>query len=238
MKEFFESQIFALILGASLTLITSIISDKRTYSNSLDEKIVDERISAYKRIYDIISKLNHSLSPIEEKAMPDACYLPYLNTKEGEYRLSFCFPTIFISFETFHRFKEELSYQLNENRIYLNQPVLNKLFLLDQYLGEIWHIANGKDDTYLQMIGFMFMSEIDQLRQAIEKDIQEFFLTGKIKKEKNKFNDAYGFCKAYFKKTELFNLRKDLTSGKSYGEFPLCNNCSHVGDCPLQENNK
>ena len=39
MKEFFESQIFALILGASLTLITSIISDKRTYSNSLDEKI-------------------------------------------------------------------------------------------------------------------------------------------------------------------------------------------------------
>lgn len=236
MKEIFESQLFSLVLGAVLTMVTSVVIGKRSYVDSLNEKIAEERISAYKKIYKTIAKLNDSLSPKEEKDFPDECYMPYKNDGANEYTLSFCFPTVFVNFDTFHNYKGELSFVLNENRIYLNQSVLNKLFFLDQYLGEIWHITNGKNDDYLQMIGFLFGNEINKLRDSIEKDIQEFFFTGKIKMSKSNFKDPYKFAEKYIKETELYTLRKDLKNGKGYGNFPLCNNCSHIGKCPLSEN--
>lgn len=236
MKEIFESQLFSLVIGAVLTMITSVIVGKRSYVNSLNEKIAEERISAYKNIYRTIAKLNHSLSPKEEINIPDECYIPYKNDGQNEYRLSFCFPTVFLNFDIFNDFKGELSCVLNDNRIYLDQPVLNKLFFLDQYLGEVWHIANGKDDEYLQLIGFLLSSEIDILRNAVEKNIQEFFLTGKIKMRKSNFDDPYAFAGKYITETELYAIRKDLRSGKSYGNFPLCKNCSYSDNCPLGEN--
>ena len=98
MKEIFESQLFSLVIGAVLTMITSVVVGKRSYVDSLNEKIADERISAYKTIYKTIAKLNHSLSPKDKKDFPDECYLPYIDDGENEYYLSFCFPTIFLDF--------------------------------------------------------------------------------------------------------------------------------------------
>lgn len=235
MKEIFESQLFSLVVGAVLTLVTAVIVGKRSYVDSLNEKIAEERIAAYKKIYGTVAKLTHFSSPRVTKEIPKECYIPYMHDGEGAHRLAFCFPTVFLNFASFHTYKLELSRVLNENRIYLNQPILNKVFFLDEYLAEVWHIANGKDDEYLQMLGFLLSNEISNLLGAIEKDIQEFFFTGKIKTKKSNFKEPYKFAGEHIKETELYTLRKDLRSGKVYGQFASCNSCEHFEKCPLDK---
>lgn len=233
MKEFLSSQLFSVIIGACLTLITSVIVGKKTYSNALDEKLAEERISAYKVIYKIISQLNHSLSPKNAPSIPNECYLGYINTSENEYHLAYCFPTIFLSFTVFHEYKCKLSMTLNEKRIFLTQPVLNKLSYLDSYLSEIWHRANGKSDDYLQMMGFIFMNEIDSICRTIEDDIQDFFINGKKKMRRSDFNSTYKYEEEQRKKSELFTLYKESKNIEPFGDLPLCSNCGYNKNCPL-----
>ena len=236
MNELLNSQLFSVFVGFVLTITSSMIIGRKTYVDSLNEKIVDERIAAYKKIYNTIAKLNNSLSPMNAKKFPDECYIPYKYDGENEYRLSFCFPEVFLSFKNFHDFKAELAFVLNENRIYLEQPVLNTLFVLDLYLSEIWNIANGKNDDFLHMLGFLLGNDIDTLRGTIEKDIHEFFLTGKSKMKNSNFADPYKFAEKYIRKTDLYTLRENLKSGNYYGNFPLCANCLHRGKCPINRN--
>lgn len=233
MKEFFSSQLFSVIIGAALSMLTLLLVNKTTYTNALDEKLAEERISAYKIIYELVSQLNHSLSPKDPPKVPKECYLGYIKTSDNEYKMSYCFPSIFLTFREFHKYKYKLSVILNSNRIFLAQPVLNKLSFLDSYMTEIWHKANGKNDLYLQMMGFVFMNEIDSICREIEKDIQDFFINGKKKMRKSDFTSTYQYEREQRKKSELFTLYKVDNAEEKFGDLPLCMSCKYKGDCPL-----
>ena len=234
MDTILDSQLLFLIIGAVLTLITSVIINKHSYKDSLNEMIAIERINAYKKIYNTVSKLGHSISTISGKEFPKECYVPYLQKGEQKIKIAYCFPEMFLNFDELHKYKNEIATVLNENRIYLNQSILNKTFLIDHYFGEVWHIAHGKTEDYIQNIGFILSSDIDKMRNDVETEIQEFFLTGKNKINRSNFEDPFYYAKNHLKKTELFSIIDDLNSGNSYGTFPSCQNCSYYKNCPVE----
>lgn len=233
MKEFLSSQLFSVIIGACLTLIASIIVGKKTYSNTLDEKIAEERISAYIAIYNMVSELNHCLGPQDPPSIPDECHLSYIRIPHKEYHIGYQFPTVFVSFSTFHQYKLKFSIILNKKRIFLSQPILNKLSYLDSYLSEIWEISNGKSDDYIQRIGFAFMNEIDNICYAIEDDIQDFFVNDKKRMRKSKFTSTYKYEKKQRNNSELFTLLQGTDNTIRFGELPLCSDCKYSKNCPL-----
>lgn len=234
MKEFLSSQLFSVLVGACIALIASLVVSKRTYTNSLDEEIAKERISAYKRINQLVSQLNHSLSPKNSPSIPDECYLGYIQTPEVEYHMSYCFPTVFANFSKFHAFKGDYSIILNDNRIFLDQAVMNKLCFLDSYLSKIWHLANGKNDEFLNMLGFVLINEIDDMCRRIEDDIQAFFSTGKKRTQKSNLKYTYKYKFEHMKETQLYTLQLDKMNIEHFGDFPLCINCKFHKKCPLK----
>lgn len=233
MEELLSSQLFSVVIGACLTLIASLIISRRTYANSLDEEIAKERISAYKKVCISVSQLNHSLSPQNCPTIPNECYLGYIRTPENEYHMSYCFPAVFINFQTFHEFKANFSILLNDNRILLDQSVMNKLSFLDSYLSEIWHLANAKDDEYLHMLGFALSNEIDHMCRSIEDDIQMFFYAKKRSTQKSNFSNTYKYEYERRKKTDLFTIFTKNNNIEQFGDFPLCLNCKFYKKCPL-----
>ena len=72
-------------VGAGLTLITSLILNKRNLISSLDEELAKERIEAHKSIYKLASELNHYMSPSHAGSIPKKCFLGYISTKDNEY---------------------------------------------------------------------------------------------------------------------------------------------------------
>lgn len=235
MSALFSSQLFSVIIGACLTLVVSLINGKQNYTNSLDEEIAKERIAAYKKICKLVSQLNHNLSPKNDLTIPKECYLGYINTPENEYRRSYCFPTVFINFQTFHEFKAKFSFLLNDNRIFLEQSVMNKLSFLDSYLSQIWHLTNGKDNNYLHMLGFALANEIDEMCRGIEDDVQVFFSIGKKRLQKSNYNHTYKYEFERRKSTELYTLFLTNENVEYFGDFPLCLNCKFHENCPLRD---
>lgn len=223
------------VVGAGLTLLASLISNRRNFISSLDEELAKERIEAHKSIYKLICQLNHYIVPSHAESIPKDCFLGYISTKDNEYPKSFNFPSIFFNFHTFHNYKSEFSIILNDKRIFLNQETVNKLSFLDSYLGQIWHLANGKDDAYLHMIGFSLSNEIAEIIREIERDIQTFFNNEKYKKVKNDFSNTYKYEFNNRKQTDLYNLFFKDCNVNSFGEFALCNSCKNNKDCPLNK---
>ena len=222
-------------VGAGLTLITSLILNKRNLIGSLDEELAKERIEAHKSIYKLVSELNHYMSPSHAGSIPKKCFLGYISTKDNEYHSLFNFPSVFFNFHTFHNYKSEFSIVLNDKRIFLKQETVNKVTFLDSYLSEIWHLAHGKDDAYLHMIGFSLSNEIAEMIRGIESDIQAFFNNQKCRKVNNDFRDTYKYEFNNRKQTDLYNLFLKDYNVNCFGEFALCYSCDNNKDCPLNK---
>lgn len=222
-------------VGAGLTLITSLILNRKNFISSLDEELAKERIAAYKSVYKLISQLNHYVGPKQTESIPKECFLGYISTKDNEYLSMFNFSSVFFNFHTFHNYKSEFSVVLNNERIFLNQETVNKLSFLDSYLSEIWQLAHGKDDAYLHMVGFALSNEIEEMIIGIERDIQIFFNNQKCQKAKNNFRNTYKYIFNNRKQTDLYNLFLKDDSVNRFGEFALCYNCKNNKDCPLNK---
>lgn len=222
-------------VGAGLTLISSLILNRKKYISSLDEELAKERIVAYKAIYKLISQLNHYMGPNQAEPIPKECFLGYISTKDDEYLSRFNFPSVFFNFHTFHNYKSEFSVVLNDKRIFLNQELVNKLSFLDSYLSEIWQLAHGKDDEYLHMVGFVLANEIAKMLRGLEYEIQTFFNNQKCRKVKNDFSNTYKYEFNNRKQTDLYNLFLKDDSVNRFGEFALCYSCEKNKDCPLNK---
>lgn len=235
MKEFLSSPLFSVIVGAVLTLITTIAINRRDISNSLDMEIAKEKINAHKKIYKTICKLNHNLAPYDSILIPYDCFLGYIKANGEEYHKSFCFPSIFTDLRSLNTYKIEIASVFNTNRIFLEQPLINKVSFLDSYLGQICNILNDKNDSYVQMVGFVLSNEIDELVDDIELELQRFFNSDKKKNHITNYNDTYAHEFKERRKTDLYNwfINGDYMSG--YGKFPLCLNCKSHNNCPLKK---
>lgn len=231
-KSIIPSNLFALLIGSILTLITTLLINKSNVKNSLDEKISDEKVKAYKAIYQLICKLNAYVSPAADVIIPEDCFIGYNN---NGYHKEYSFPNIFIEFSVYNEYKLLFSRLLNENRLYLSQSILNKLSFLDGYLSQIWHISYNKDPGFLHKIGFTLSNEIEELHLDIENDIRHFFNSKKTHKSENKLSLAYKFEIEKYKKTDLYNYYIKDSNFNKLGYFKLCSNCSHFSKCPLEK---
>lgn len=231
-KELLSSQLFSVVVGAILTLIVSAIMSRKNVTNSLDEEVSKKRIETYKKVFQLVSQLNHSMSFVTDVKVPKDCFIGYIRAGEKEYHKAYCFPSVFYSFQSFNDYKTTFSIVLNDNRLFLDQNITNKLSFLDSYLGEIWHLAKGKDDAYLHMIGFVLSNELAELIQDIEDGVIKFINSENRKKIKNNFSNTYHYEYEKKKDTELngWFLTCDI---HKYVDFPLCINCNECDDCPL-----
>lgn len=235
LKEFLSSQLFSVIIGSLLTLIVSVIVGKKNVTNSLDEEIAKERIRAYNEIYKIVCQLNHSLVFATDIHIPKDCFLGYISAEEKKYRKTYCFPTMFATFESFTKYKQYYSVTFNENRLFLNQSITNKLSFLDSYLGNVWEIANGKGNSYLHMVGFTLFDEISDLRDDIETELKKFMNSSKKKRVNNNFLDTYHYEYKNKNNTKLKKWFLDDLEIEQFGDFPLCSNCKYCKKCPINQ---
>lgn len=233
MKEIFSSEIFAVIIGAVLTMLASLIVNQRKVNNELDAEIAKEKIKAYKDIYAIICRLNDGLSPYGNIKIPKDCRYGYTQINNHKIKREFCFPAIFLTFSSIQRYKAKYSSLLNSKRIFISQTLVNKLVFLDSYLSEICHIAHGKNDKYLNMLGFVLYDEIDEMRENIEKDIQAFFNSNKKKKISHAFNKSQEHEINSYKDTILYKLFSKNKKIEKFGDFTDCSTCEYIEKCPL-----
>lgn len=233
MKDFFSSQLFSVIVGAVLTLITSLFINRRTVTNSLDTEIAKEKIEAYKILYETICKLNHNLSPYEGVSIPKECFLGYIEVNGKEYAKEYCFPTVFLSIESLYSYKAEIATILNNKRIFVEQSLANKISFLDSYLGKICHLVNKQNDYFVQMVGFALSNEIDEMVRDIESGIQNFFNSDKKKTTISNFGLTYEHEYKNYKKTLLYNWFEKEKEPPFFGQFPLCLSCIYQKKCPL-----
>lgn len=233
MEDFISSQLFSVIVGAGLTLITSLFINRRTVTNSLDTEIAKEKIEAYKKLYETVCKLNHNLSPYDSVSIPKECFLGYIEVNGKEYPKDYCFPTVFLSVESLYSYKAEIATILNNKRIFVEQSLVNKISFLDSYLGEICHLVNKQNDYFVQMMGFALSNEIDEMVRDIEGGIQDFFNSDKKKITISNFGSTYEHEYKHYTKTLLYNWFVKETETHCFGEFPLCLSCTYQKKCPL-----
>lgn len=69
-KELLSSQLFSVVVGAILTLVVSAIMSRKNVTNSLDEEVSKERIETYKKVFQLVSQLNHSMSFVTDVKVP------------------------------------------------------------------------------------------------------------------------------------------------------------------------
>lgn len=233
MKEMFTSEIFAVIIGAVLTMITSLVINQKKVINELDAEIAKEKIEAYKNIYSIVCRLNDGLSPYGEITIPKNCSYGCTQIDDHKIRREFCFPAIFLTFRNLQMYKAKFSALLNSKRIFINQQLVDKLVFMDSYLGEICHMTHDKDDKYLHMIGFVLFDEIDEMRESIEQDIQNFFNSSKKQKLSHMFNKSQKYEVDNYKKTILYKTFSKSKKIEKFGDFSFCSTCEFMEKCPL-----
>lgn len=229
----FTSEIFAVIIGAVLTMITSIVVNQKKVTNELDAEIAKEKIEAYKNIYSTVCRLNDGLSPYGDITIPKDCCYGYTQINDCKIKRAFCFPSIFFTFRNIQMYKAEFSELLNLKRIFITQNLVNKLVFVDSYLSEICHMAYSRDDNYLHMLGFILYDEIDEMRESIEQDIQKFFNSSKKQKLGHRFNKSKKFEFHNYKETVLYKTFIKNKEIEKFGDFPSCFTCEFKGKCPL-----
>lgn len=232
LKDFLSSQVFSVIVGSFLTLVISIIMSRKNVTSSMNQEISKERIETYKRMFSLVCQLNHNLSYATDIKIPKDCFIGYIRAGKKEYHKGYCFPTVFFSLKEFDNYKAAFSTMLNDNRLFLDQTTTNKLTFLDSYLGNIWHLTHGKDDSYLHLVGFALSNEISELVQDIEDEILHFINTDNKKRIKNSFTNTYHYEYEKMNNTEL-NVWFLENTVEKFGDFPLCENCNCYKNCPL-----
>lgn len=237
MNEFLSSNIFALILGAVLTLVTTLLVNRNQNLSELDKELAHNRIESYKKIFWITNQLNNNLSPFNEIRYPTNCRFSYLKTGNKELRKSYCFPSVFVDYATFLTYKKQFAEVLNDNRIFLAQSVLNKMFFLDSYLGEIAHISNKKSQDYLQMMGVVLNNELSDMINDIELEIQRYLNAPKMRAIKNRFSETYLDASSKINSTDLYKLFIKNKNGK-FGSFYVCKECEYFEKCDLDKSIK
>ena len=83
-KELLSSQLFSVVVGAILTLIVSAIMSRKNVTNSLDEEVSKERIETYKKVFQLVSQLNHNMSFVTDVKVPKDCFIGYIRAGEKE----------------------------------------------------------------------------------------------------------------------------------------------------------